>query len=35
MELEMCQYLEWELNVDPITWTLREFEDMIRKDFVI
>ena len=32
MEREMCQYLEWELNVDPIT--LREFEEMIRKDFV-
>ena len=29
MEREMCQYLEWELNVDPVT--LREFEDMIRK----
>ncbi|KAH0831829.1 hypothetical protein J3R83DRAFT_12678 [Lanmaoa asiatica] len=25
MEREMCQYLEWELNVDPVT--LREFED--------
>ncbi|KAI9459964.1 hypothetical protein HD554DRAFT_2041724 [Boletus coccyginus] len=32
MEREMCQYLEWELNVDPVT--LREFEEMIRKDFV-
>ena len=29
MEREMCQYLEWELNVDPVT--LREFEDMIHK----
>ena len=28
----MCQYFEWELNVDPIT--LREFEGMICKDFV-
>ena len=32
MEREMCQYLEWELNANPIT--LREFEDMIRKNFV-
>ncbi|KAG1824326.1 uncharacterized protein BJ212DRAFT_1319395 [Suillus subaureus] len=32
MEREMCQYLEWELNVDPVT--LREFEDMVKKDFV-
>ena len=24
MEREMCQYLEWELNVDPAT--LKEFE---------
>ena len=32
MEQEMCQYLEWELNIDPIT--LREFEEMIHKDFV-
>ncbi|KAF8434992.1 hypothetical protein L210DRAFT_3409429 [Boletus edulis BED1] len=32
MEREMCQYLEWELNVDPVT--LWEFEEMIRKDFV-
>jgi hypothetical protein len=31
MEREMCEYLEWELNVDSIT--LREFEDIIRKDF--
>ncbi|KAG2738810.1 hypothetical protein P692DRAFT_20412836, partial [Suillus brevipes Sb2] len=28
----MRQYLEWELNVDPVT--LREFEDMVKKDFV-
>jgi hypothetical protein len=27
----MCQYLKWELN-NPIT--LREFEEMTRKDFV-
>ena len=32
MEREMCQYLEWELNVDPVT--LREFEEMVKKDFV-
>ena len=32
MEREICQYLEWELNVDPVM--LREFEDIIRKDFV-
>jgi hypothetical protein len=32
MEWGMCQYLEWELNIDPIM--LREFEDMICKDFV-
>jgi hypothetical protein len=32
MERGMCQDLEWELNVDPVT--LREFEDMIHKDFV-
>ncbi|KAH7904011.1 hypothetical protein BJ138DRAFT_1019739, partial [Hygrophoropsis aurantiaca] len=31
MEREMCQYLEWELNVEPAT--LKEFEDMVRKDF--
>ncbi|EIW80626.1 hypothetical protein CONPUDRAFT_82776 [Coniophora puteana RWD-64-598 SS2] len=31
MEREMCQYLDWELNVDPVT--LQEFEAMIRKDF--
>jgi len=32
MEREMCQYLEWELNVDPVT--LRDFEEMVKKDFV-
>ena len=32
MERVMCQYLEWELNVDPVT--LKEFEEMVRKDFV-
>jgi len=32
MEKEMCQYLEWELNVDPVT--LQEFEEMVKKDFV-
>ncbi|KAG1890023.1 Oligosaccharyltransferase 48 kDa subunit beta-domain-containing protein [Suillus subluteus] len=32
IEREMCQYLEWELNVDSVT--LREFEDMVKKDFV-
>ena len=26
----MCQYLDWELNVEPCT--LKEFEDMVRKD---
>ena len=31
MEREMCHYLEWELNVDPAT--LKEFEEMVRKDF--
>ena len=31
MEREMCQYLEWELNVDPAM--LEEFEEMVRKDF--
>ncbi|EIW87372.1 hypothetical protein CONPUDRAFT_149403 [Coniophora puteana RWD-64-598 SS2] len=31
MECKMCQYLDWELNVDPIT--LQEFEARIRKDF--
>ena len=28
---QMCQYLEWELNVDLAT--LKEFEEMICKDF--
>ncbi|KAG2063270.1 hypothetical protein BDR04DRAFT_988616, partial [Suillus decipiens] len=32
MERDMCQYLEWELNVDPVT--LGEFEDMVKKDFI-
>ncbi|KAL4067269.1 hypothetical protein V8B97DRAFT_2025114 [Scleroderma yunnanense] len=32
MEREMCQYLEWELNVDPVTW--KEFKGMVWKDFV-
>ncbi|KIK35114.1 hypothetical protein CY34DRAFT_96685, partial [Suillus luteus UH-Slu-Lm8-n1] len=31
-EHEMCQYLEWELNVDPVI--LREFEDMVKKYFI-
>jgi hypothetical protein len=31
MEREMCQYLDWELNVEPST--LKEFEDMVCKDF--
>jgi len=31
MEREMCQYLDWELNVEPST--LKEFEAMVRKDF--
>jgi hypothetical protein len=31
MEREMCQYLDWELNIKPSTLT--EFEDMVRKDF--
>jgi hypothetical protein len=31
MEREMCQYLDWGLNIDPVT--LKEFRDMIRKDF--
>jgi len=31
MEREICQYLVWELNVEPST--LKEFEDMVRKDF--
>ena len=32
MEREMCQYLEWKLNIDPVT--LHEFEEMVKKDFV-
>ncbi|KAG2108809.1 hypothetical protein BD769DRAFT_1675220 [Suillus cothurnatus] len=32
IERKMRQYLEWELNVDPVM--LREFEDMVKKDFV-
>ena len=31
MELEMCQYLDWELNFEPRF--LKEFEDMVRKTF--
>jgi Cyclin, N-terminal domain len=31
MEREMCQYLDWELNIEPLT--LKEFEAMVRKDF--
>jgi len=31
MEREVCQYLEWGLNIDPAT--LKEFEDMVCKDF--
>ena len=31
MEREMCQYLEWEFNMDPAT--LKEFEEMVHKDF--
>ena len=30
-EHEFCQYLEWELNVDPDT--LMELKDMVQKDF--
>ena len=33
MEREMCQYLDWELNVNVEPGTLKEFEDMVRKDF--
>jgi len=29
----MCQYLEWELNIDPAM--LKEFEDMVRKDYIL
>ncbi|KAG2111408.1 hypothetical protein BD769DRAFT_1746298 [Suillus cothurnatus] len=31
MERKMCQYLEWELNMDLVM--LREFKDMVKKDF--
>ncbi|KZP08319.1 hypothetical protein FIBSPDRAFT_922697 [Athelia psychrophila] len=31
MKREMCQYLDWELNVEP--QTLAAFEEMVRKDF--
>lgn len=31
MEREMCQYLDWNLNVEP--GTLKEFEYMVRKNF--
>ena len=31
MELEMCQYLNWELNFEPVS--LKEFKDMVLKDF--
>ena len=31
MELEMCQYLDWELNFEPDS--LKEFEDTVWKDF--
>ena len=31
MEHEMCQYLDWELNVEPLT--LKEFKAMACKDF--
>ncbi|KAH7917302.1 hypothetical protein BV22DRAFT_974018, partial [Leucogyrophana mollusca] len=31
MEREMRQYLEWELDIEPVTW--KDFEEMIRKDF--
>ena len=32
MEREMCQYLEWEFNMDPVA--LKEFEEMVCKDFM-
>jgi hypothetical protein len=32
MEKEMCHYLECNLNADPVT--PREFEEMVKKDFV-
>jgi hypothetical protein len=31
MECEMCQYLDWELNIELLT--LKEFNDMVCKDF--
>jgi hypothetical protein len=31
MELEMCQYLDWALNIEPSK--LQEYENMVRKDF--
>ena len=31
MELEMCQYIDWELNFEPDS--LKEFEDTVWKDF--
>ncbi|KZP05161.1 hypothetical protein FIBSPDRAFT_967529 [Athelia psychrophila] len=31
MEREMCQYLDWELSVEP--QALAAFEEMVRKDF--
>jgi hypothetical protein len=31
MECKVCQYLDWELNVEPST--LKEFEAMVHKDF--
>jgi hypothetical protein len=31
MEQEMCQYLDWKLNVKPSI--LKEFKDMVDKDF--
>ena len=30
MEHEMCQYLDWELNVEPST--LKDFEEVVRMD---
>ena len=30
-KLDVCQYLEWELDMGPVT--LREFKHMVRKDF--
>jgi len=31
MGREMCQYLEWELNVNLVT--LQDYEEMVKKDF--